>query len=216
MRKALHLAIGLALASGTLGNAAGLGPVALGFHLIPDIERVNAHRAWDLSLSLGVTVFLSASDALELTAIIDSGPTALGTTVTYHRTITETVTLGVGATALWPIADEAVVEVPLFESFARACVSGRFVPGVSVDAAATLPFLTIAKAGTQWSIIPLAELPSLALGGDVLLSAHGSLMTKVTLQPVITDTTILVEPFGRVTNDLLILPMFSFYTRYVP
>ncbi len=216
MRKALLAALGVALAGGIAGEAAGLGPVALGFHLIPAIERSDGHRVWDLSLSLGVTVILDAADSLEFTAIIDSAPTALGTTVTYHRSVTDVVSLGVGATALWPITSEAVVQTPLFESFARASAHGNVVPSLSLEAAASLPFLTVAKAGERWSIIPLAELPSLALGGDIRLAARGSLMAKLTLQPVITDTTMLNEPFGRVTDDLLILPMFSAFTRYVP
>lgn len=216
MRKALLAALGVALAGGGVGEAAGLGSAGLGFHLIPAIERRDGQRVWDLSLSLGVTLVLNAADSLEFTAIIDSTPTALGTTVTYHRSVTDVVSLGVGATALWPITSEAVVQTPLFESFARASARGDTVPGLSIEAAASLPFLTVAKVAERWSIIPLAELPSLTLGGDVRLATRGSLMAKLTLQPVITDTTMLNEPFGRVTDDLLILPMFSVFTRYVP
>jgi hypothetical protein len=216
MRKVLLAALGLAIVGGVAGQAAGLGPAALGFHLIPAVEKQDGRRVWDLSLSLGLSVVLDAADSLEFTAIIDSAPSALGTTVTYHRDVTDRVSLGVGVTALWPITSEAVVQTPLFESFARASVHGDVAPSLSGEAAAALPFLTVAKAEGRWSIIPLAELPSLALAGDVRLAAHGSLMAQLTLQPVITDTTILNEPFGRVTDDLLILPMLSAFTRYVP
>jgi len=215
MRKALLVALGLALAGGAVGNAAGFGPVALGFHLIPAVERQDGHRVWDLSLSLGVTVVLDAADTVEFTAIIDSVPSALGTTVTYRRAVTGNVTLGAGATALWPITDDSV-HTPLFEAFARAGVHGDIAPSLAAESTAALTFLTVAKTDDQWSIIPLAELPSLSLSGDVRVAERGSVMVELTLQPVITDTTLLSDPFGRITDDLLVLPMLSAYTRYVP
>lgn len=130
--------------------------------------------------------------------------------------MTSTVALGGGLTALWPITSDTKLQTPLFESFARADAATSFTPGVSGEISASLPVLTLAKTTDHWAIMPLAELPSLALAGDIALATHGTLKLEVTLQPVVTDTTALVEPFGRVTDDLLILPMFSAYTRFVP
>jgi hypothetical protein len=216
MSKALFLTTCLLIASGMAVQAVGFGPVALGFHLIPSVEEKHGHRAWDLSLSLGITVDLGASDSVELSAIIDSKPTALGTTVTYRHDVTDILVLGAGLTALWPITSDAQVQTPLFESFALVIASADVASGLTGEASASLPVLTLAKVTDRWTVIPLAELPSVALAGDFRLAVHGSLKLELTLQPVITDTTALVEPFGRVTDDLLILPMLSAYTRFVP
>lgn len=71
MRKVLFVAVGLVIVTATASQAVGLGPIALGFHLIPSVEEKEGHRAWDLSLSLGVTLDLGASDSVEFSAIID-------------------------------------------------------------------------------------------------------------------------------------------------
>jgi hypothetical protein len=216
MRRGLVLALCAAIAVSCVGLSAGLGPVALGFHLIPSIERLDGHRAWDLSLSLGATVTLGAKDSLDLIAIIDSGPTALGTTVTYCYGVTERMRLGVGLTVLWPVTADAVAAAPMFESFARASVQDEIGAGLTARLATTLPFLTVAKTQDRWSLLPLADLPSVTLGGDIRLAPTGSLVGEMTLQPVITDTTALIDPLGRVTDELLVLPMFSLFTRYIP
>jgi hypothetical protein len=74
----------------------------------------------------------------------------------------------------------------------------------------------VAKRTDRWAIFPLADLPSIGLAADVRLRENGSLKLQLTLQPVIADTTALIDPFGRVTDDLLILPMLSAFARYVP
>jgi hypothetical protein len=216
MRREILLAACLLIVVGTTAEAGALGPLALGFHLIPSIETHDGQRSWDVSLSLGVTLNLTPTDALEFTAIMDSMPSALGTTVSYRRAVTDHVALGAGLTALWPVTANAQVQTPLFESFARGLVAEDIGGGVSAEASASLPFLTVAHVADRWSIIPLAELPSIAVAGEVALAAHGALKLELTLQPVITDTTILVEPFGRVTDDLLVLPMLSAFAEYVP
>jgi hypothetical protein len=216
MRKALWVAVSLVVLGGTMGQAVGLGPIALGFHLTPIVERQDGRRAWDLSMSLGITVALDSADSVEFTAIMDSGPTALGTTVTYRGELTGHVSLGGGITALWPIADGAHLRTPLFESFAHVSVYDGVGEGLSAEASAALPFLTVAKRTDRWAIFPLADLPSIGLAADVHIDEGGSLKMQLTLQPVIADTTALVDPFGRVTDDLLVLPMVSAFMRYVP
>lgn len=206
----------LLVLAGLPGQSAGLGPIALGFHLIPSVEAQDGRRTWDLSMSLGVAVVLDASNSIEFLAIIDSGPTALGTTLTFRNELTDHISLGAGATALWPITDGTQVRTPLFESFARATAHGDAGAGLSVEASASLPFLTVAKRTDRWALFPLAELPSVGLEADVRLNARGTLGLQLTLQPVLLDMTTLVDPIGRVTDDLLILPMFSAFTKYVP
>jgi hypothetical protein len=216
MRKALLMAVSLLALGGTVAQAAGLGPVALGFHLTPSVETQDGRRVWDLSMSLGITIALDAANSVEFTGIMDSGPTALGMTVTYRGELTDHVSLGGGITALWPIADGARLRAPLFELFADASAHDGFGAGLSAEVSASLPFLTVAKRTDRWAIFPLADLPSIGLAADVRLSERGSLTCQLTLQPVIADTTALIDPFGRVTDDLLILPMLSAFTRYVP
>jgi hypothetical protein len=216
MRKTLFATVSLLILGGTMAQAVGLGPIALGFHLTPSVETRDGRRTWDLSMSLGVTIALGAANSVEFAGIIDSGPTALGTTITYRGELTDHVTLGGGITALWPIADGARLSAPLFESFAHASAHDDFGAGLSAEASASLPFLTVAKRTDRWAIFPLADLPSIGLAADVRLNDRGSLKLQLTLQPAITDTTALIDPFGRVTDDLLILPMLSVFTRYVP
>jgi len=64
--------------------------------------------------------------------------------------------------------------------------------------------------------VPLAELPSLAVAADIRLAETGFLKLQMTIQPVITDTTILDHPFGRITDDLLVLPTLSALVRFEP
>jgi hypothetical protein len=216
MRKALWLTVSLLVLGGTAAQAVGLGSVALGFHLIPSVEARDGRRAWDLSLSLGIAIALDVANSVEFTGIMDSGPTALGTTVTYRGELTDHVSLGGGITALWPIADGAQLRTPLFESFAYASARDDVGAGLSAEVSASLPFLTVAKRTDRWAIFPLADLPSIGLAADVHLSENGSLKLQLTLQPVIVDATALINPFGRVTDDLLVLPMLSAFTRYIP
>jgi hypothetical protein len=216
MRKALFVSACLVIICGATAGALDVGPVALGFHLIPSIEEKEGRREWDLSMSLKVTLDFTAADSLEITAIMDSIPSALGATVAYQRDVTDHVKLGAGVTVLWPITGDEELRTPLFESFARAATYDDVGGGLAVEASASLPFLTVAKMTDRWTLIPLAELPSLGLAGDIRLADHGSLRLLLTLQPVIMDTTALVEPFGRVTDDLLVLPMLSAFTVYIP
>jgi hypothetical protein len=216
MRKVLWVAVSLLTLGGTMAQAAGLGPIALGFHLTPSVETQDGVRAWDFSMSLGVTVALDAANSVEFTGIMDSVPTAFGATVTYRGELTDHVSLGGGLTALWPVADGARLRSPLFESFAHASAHDDVGAGFSAEVSASLPFLTVAKRTDRWAIFPLAELPSIGLAADIQLNERGSLELRLTLQPVITDTAALIDPFGRLTDDVLILPMLSAFTRYVP
>ncbi len=216
MRRVLLVVASLLAASQMMVRAVDFGPFVLGFHLIPEIETKDGRRSWDLSMSFGVTMNVTDADSVELTAIIDSAPSALGATVTYERAITEHVMLGAGLTALWPITREEELRTPLYESFARAGTQTGLGGGITGGISASLPFLTVAYVSDRWTIIPLADLPSISLTGDIALTELGSLELDLTLQPVITDTTALEEPFGRITDDLLVLPMLSASTKYRP
>ncbi len=216
MRKMLLAAVCLLALAGLAGRGAGFGPIGLGFHLSPSVETQEGQRAWDLSLSLGVTFALDEANAVEFLGIVDSGPTALGTTLTFRSELTDHASLGGGVTALWPIMDGTNVRTPLFGSFIVASLHDAVGGGLSTEASASLPFLTVAKRTDRWAIFPLAELPSVAIAADIRLNQRGFLELQATFQPVITDTTTLVDPIGRVTDDLLILPMFSAFTKYVP
>jgi hypothetical protein len=104
----------------------------------------------------------------------------------------------------------------MVETFARAAAHGTLLTILRGEAAVSFPVLTLAEQGNDWHLIPLAQPPSLALSADVGIADRAALAGRLTLQPVITDTTQLSHPIGRVNDNLLILPMGSAFIRYVP
>ncbi|MEW5826263.1 MAG: hypothetical protein AB1778_05470 [Candidatus Bipolaricaulota bacterium] len=196
-----------------------LGSISLGFHLIPAVEAPDGKRPWDLSLSFGFGVFLSASgvDRLEFLAMIDSKPSALGTTLSYSRSLTPSFATGGGLTVLWPFEGASTLSSPLFEAFARVDARGTLAAGLDVLGGACLPVITVAETEPEhWDVLPLADLPSLNVGADVRLVERGTLRAQLTLQPVFAEVDALDHPIGRVTSHLLVLPMASAFLDYVP
>ncbi|MDD4904233.1 MAG: hypothetical protein PHX77_07030, partial [Candidatus Bipolaricaulis sp.] len=93
---------------------------------------------------------------------------------------------------------------------------GALLPSLRGDLGISLPVVTIAHSGTAWRIMPLASLPALAAGLTLVPTSSAELEARLTLQPVIVDTTAFDDPIGRLTDDLLVLPTGSIYLRYFP
>lgn len=207
----------LSIVVGSSASAIDLASVSLGFHLIPALEAPGGERLWDLSLSFGVGVRLTPVDRVDVSAMIDSKPSALGTTVSYTRSVTSGFSAGGGLTALWPFAGEATLLCPLFEAFAHADVRGDVGTAVAAGAGLSFPLVSVARLDDgNWDAMPLAELPSLALFARIRLVEYGFLDTELTFQPVVTDVGALENPIGRVTDHLLILPMISALVDFAP
>ena len=211
----LVVALVLAIASAS-ALAVGLDSVSLGFHLIPDVDRVDGARLWDLSLSLELALNVTEQSTFSFLAMVDSGPTTLGTSIEYSVHINESVDLGGGLTILWPFDKNEHLLAPMVETYARAAAFATFFSFLRGGAAVSFPALTLAKQETEWKLIPLAQLPSLALSAEAGIADGAALASRITLQPVLVDTTQFVHPIGRMSDSLLILPMGSVYMEYLP
>jgi hypothetical protein len=177
---------------------------------------VNGNRLLDMTLSIGGTLWLDTENSIELLAIVDSGPSSLGTSAQFNHRVTDPLKAGVGFTVLWPFSEEFKLLWPIVGIYAHA--SGRayvFRPQFWFEAALSFPLVTLANQSEGWNLLPLSELPTLSLAADVKLATHASIQPRVTLQPVIVDTTGLDSPIGRISDDLLILPMVSVFLRYI-
>lgn len=198
-----------------VASAVQLESLSLGFHVIPSVELVEGHRILDLTLSLGGTLRLDSKNSIKLLAMMDSGPTSLGTSAQFDHRVTDPLTAGLGLTILWPFSEDLRLQWPILETYAHASGRTYFYPELWAEAGLSFPLLTLANQLDVWKLLPVAELPSLYGAVDVRLADQASLQSRLTFQPVITDTTVLDKPFGRVSDDLLILSMGSVFLRYL-
>ncbi len=214
-RRILLTIAGLVLIS-SLGAVAQLDSLSLGFHLIPAVERSDAPRELGLSLSFGAVLGLDDVNSLDVMVLLDSGLTSLGASVQYNHHISANLESGGGLTILWPFSEERGLQWPILGAFLHTGVRTAFFPELVGAASLSLPVLTLANNSDGWSLLPLSELPSLALSLEVQAVEQGWAETRLTLQPVLTDTTRMSNPLGRVSDDLLVLPMGSLFLHYVP
>ncbi len=216
MRRTLLAWAGLVVLAAIPAAALDIGPLAVGFHLTPALEAADGHRTWDLSLSFSATLQLTAGNTLEFLAMVDSKPSTLGTSLTYCHRITSVLTAGGGMTVLWPFSADDRLLKPIIGSFAHGAVRGAMATNVIGEASVSFPLITIVHRYDGWDVVPLAELPTLTVAAEYRLAESAGLQERITLQPVITDTTQLVHPVGRISDELLVLPMFSTFLRYLP
>jgi len=196
-------------------SAVDLESLSLGFHIIPAVERVDGHRLLDLTLSIGGTLRLDAENSIELLAMIDSGPTSIGTSAQFDHRVTDRLTSGFGFTVLWPFSEGLGLQWPILGTYAHASGRTYFYPELWAEADVSFPLLTLANQAEHWELLPVAELPSIYVAADVRLAEQASLQPRITFQPVITDTTLLNDPLGRISDNLLVLSMGSIFLRYV-
>lgn len=196
-------------------SAVTLESLSLGFHMIPSVEQVDGRRLLDLTLSIGGTLELDSENRIELMAMIDSGPTSIGTSAQFDHLVTDRLTSGFGFTILWPFSEDLGMQWPILGTYAHAAGKTYFYPELWAQAAISFPLLTLINQVGEWQLLPVAELPSLYVAADVRLVDQASIQPRITFQPVITDTTVLNKPFGRVSDDLLILSMGSVFLRYL-
>jgi len=211
----LLVVVGVALAC-VAASAVNFGPLTVGIHVIPAVEAVEGDRLWDISLSLGMGLTLDASNRFEVHALTDSQLTSLGMTALYYGRVTDRLAGGVGLTVLWPLGAEQELLKPILEAFAHGAAEYTLGPILRGAVGFSVPLLAVAHKFEGWEVITLAELPSLSLAGEFNLEDDAVVRSQLTLQPVITDTTLLKRPIGRVSESLLILPSISGYVRFLP
>ncbi|MGB2983801.1 MAG: hypothetical protein WBC63_08095 [Candidatus Bipolaricaulia bacterium] len=214
-KRLLFAVIVLALAS-SAAVGVEFGPISLGFHFIPAVEAGEGNRNWDVSFSFGVGLTLDDANGFEVHALTDSHLTSFGLTALYNGRIADRMTGGVGLTVLWPFDEAQRLLKPLLEAFAHAEATTPLGPIFRGELAVSFPLLTIAERMEGWAFIPLAELPSLAVAGEFNFADDAVFQGQFTLQPVITDTTQLERPIGRLSDNLLVLPLVSGFMRYMP
>ncbi|MFC2095700.1 hypothetical protein ACFLSW_04605 [Candidatus Bipolaricaulota bacterium] len=215
MRKIVLVSLVLILLSSLVVSAVKLDSISLGFHLIPSVERMGEERLVSVSLSVGVGLELDSENSIEIMAMVDSSVTSLGTSTQFNHRITDPLTAGFGFTVLWPFSEDEKLQWPILGTFAHATARTYFYPEFWAESAISFPLLTLANDEDGWELLPLSELPTVYLAADVRLVTNASLQPRITFQPVITDTTILANPIGRISDDLLILSMGSLFLRYV-
>ncbi len=216
MKKGVLLAIALSLLSFTTTTAVELGSMSFGFHFSPAVEMQGERRVWDLSMSFGVTIDVDQSNEFEFLVIMDSSPTSLGTSISYRLSPTEPFVVGAGLTSLWAFDSDWKLVGPVIGSFVHATACGNISLDLHGAAGTSFPLVTLAPGTDGWEMLPLVELPSLFLSVEGTVADQLALQGRVTLQPVIVDTTQFEHPLGRITDDLLILPTFSTFVRFSP
>lgn len=216
MRKALLAAAATLLLVVPVANAVELGSVSLGFHLNPALEAEDGQRSWGLSLSLGVEVIVGAASSVEVLALVDSAPSSLGTTFLYHRDLADPFTVGAGLNMFWRFEAEETLVRTVISSFAHATARTELFTDFIGEAGLSFPLITFARWIEGWEVLPLAELPAVHLAAEWQVFRGAGVQGRATLQPVIVDTTVYEDPIGRITDDLLILPTYSAFVRYLP
>lgn len=215
MKNAVYMALVFILLSSSLASAVQLESLTLGFHLIPSVERGEGTRPMDVMLSFGATLELDSENSIDLMAMIDSGPSSLGTSVQFNHQVTDPLKAGMGFTVLWPFSEEFKLQWPILGLFAHAVTRTYFYPEFWGEAAISFPLITLANHADGWELLPLSELPAVYLAADAKFVDQASVQARATFQPVITDTTVLANPLGRISDDLLVLPMGSIFLRYL-
>ncbi len=203
------------LFSSFLASAVELESLSLGVHFIPAVEQVTGARHVDVSFSFGGTLILDSANRIEFMAMLDSTPTSLGTSVQYDHQVTDPLAAGGGFTVMWPFSADLHLQWPILSLYAHAEARTYFYPEFWAESGISFPLVTLANEVDGWKLLPLSELPTLYVAADARIANEASIQPRVTFQPVITDTTVLQNPIGRVSDDLLVLPMGSLFLRYV-
>ncbi len=216
MKRAILLIIVTIVFASLAASSVAFGPISIGVHFIPAVEADESGRNWDVSLSFGLGLTLDETNAFEAHVLTDSQLTSLGLTVLYQGSISDRFTAGAGLTILWPFDEQQRLLRPLIEGFGQAVTRYPIGPILRGELSVVFPVLTAAYRTDGWRLIPLAELPSLSAAAEVDFADDAAFQTELTLQPVITDTTLLERPIGRMSDHLLVLPLFSGMLRYMP
>jgi hypothetical protein len=216
MRKAVLVALAASLFIVYAAGGVELGPVSLGFHLTPAVQAADGQRAWGLSLSFGATAVVGASSSVEITLVVDSIPSSLGATFLYLRDISSPFTVGAGLNVFWRFESEAMLVRSVIGGFAHASARTSLLADFTGEAGVSFPLITLAREINGWEILPLAELPAVHLITEWQGVASVAVQGRLTLQPVVADTTLLNDPVGRISDDLLVLPTYSVFLRILP
>lgn len=216
MRNTVWLALAGLLLCSSSGFAVQLDSISIGFHVIPSIERADdADRTMDLSLSIGANLLLDSENSIDLIALLDSAPSSLGTSAQFNHRVTDPLKTGIGVTVLWPFMADEGLQWPILSTYAHAVGRTYFYPEFWGELGVSFPLLTLANQAGAWSLLPLSELPTFYVAGDVRVVQEASVQARLTFQPVLVDTTSFEHPLGRISDELLVISMGSVFLRYL-
>jgi len=176
----------------------------------------DGRRAWDLSISAGVRFDVGGSSSFELSAVVDSILSSLGATFSYAQALTEPFTIGAGLNILWRFETEDTLVQTVTGSFAHLAARQPLLADLTGEAGLSLPLVSFARGGEGWKILPLAELPAVHLAGEWNGWPASVIQGRITMQPVILDTTVFENPIGRINDSLLVIPTYSTFVRFAP
>ncbi len=216
MKKAMLIATAISLLAMPVATAVELGSISIGFHLNPALDTEEGRRSWDLSISAGIRVSVGGANSVELSAVVDSILSSLGATFTYHRAVSDPFTIGAGLNMLWRFETEETLVRTVVGSFAHACARPVVLPNLVGEMGLSFPLVSFTRQHEGWQILPLSELPAVHLAADWQGWTGTSIQARVTMQPVILDTTRFQNPIGRISDTLLVLPTYSTFVRFVP
>ena len=215
MRKGWMACVTMVWLFTTLGVATQLDSFSVGFHIIPAVERPPSGARVDLSVSFGLSLRLGPSNHLELLALLDSEPSSVGTSLRLVHQATERLRTGFGMSVFWPISQDLDLGSPILSTFAHASNRTPLITNVSADAGISFQLLTLAPFDGRWRLLPLAELPALSLALDLQASDLVIVQPRITVQPLLIDTRSLESPWGRISDDLLLLTTGSLFVRHL-
>jgi len=216
MKKALVIASAFLALLPLAARASELEAISLGVHLTPAVEATDGRRAWGISLSLAVSAKVGPSSVLELDLLVDSIPSSLGATLLYRHALDTPFTVGAGLNVFWRFETERTLIQTVISSFAHASARGPLSRDIDGEAGLSFPLVTFARDGTEWDVLPLAELPAIHAAGVFNGFTGAAIEGRITLQPVVIDTVQFRDPIGRITDGLLILPTYSAFLHYLP
>jgi len=210
MRIAAVLGLMVLLAS---GSAVSLEVAELRFSttLWPALEQIEETRPWHVGFSTSLALNVSPEDQVVIVLSSDVHLASPSITARYCRTIAGQFTAGGGLTVtLFPQSDGVGPRIDLFASGSAFHAATR----LRTEAEAILPILFIWHDAAGWTTQAALALPSLTLSGAARLADQAWVGGRLSLRPMLMDTTVLENPVGRITSNLLLLPGFSGFLIY--
>jgi hypothetical protein len=196
-------------------HAVRLDSFSVGFHAMPSVERIDRQRQVDLSVSLGVALSLDSRNRLDLMTLLDSRPSSLGVSAQINHWATETLQAGAGISVFWPITEELRPGWPLLGTYVHATHQFPATPHLEIEVGGSFQLLTVARLDDRWRWLPLVELPTFSVAANLQVADQVIVQPRITVQPILTDATVLEHPIGRIGDHLLLLPTASVFLRHM-
>lgn len=183
--------------------------------LAPPLDQGAQSPSWSVAFAFGAGWRVAEGSLLEVSLASDAELRTPSATVLFRQALEEPFRLGVGTAVHWFPGRENYGPV-----VAVLMSAGVETPGGSaVTAGAETYFspLTFSLDSGGWSASLVAGLiPAFSVYGEIEAADHARAGARLTLQPLMLDTTQFARPVGRITDHLLLVPTFSGNLQYLP